>query len=106
MLEDGQPDLVLAFHSSIEESKGTKDMVKRARAAGRSYGDYRMNEKSPYQKGFSAAEDYDPRGRRANEYTYHSPEWWDWERGYADYLSARAEMYEIDDGYGEGDFEE
>lgn len=33
MLEQ-HPDLVLAFHSNIEESKGTKDMVKRARAAG------------------------------------------------------------------------
>jgi hypothetical protein len=34
MLEEGKPNLVLAFHSNIEESKGTKDMVKRARAAG------------------------------------------------------------------------
>ena len=34
MLEVGKPDLVLAFHSSIEESKGTANMVKIARKAG------------------------------------------------------------------------
>lgn len=33
MLDDGKPDFVLAFHSNIEESKGTKDMVRRARQA-------------------------------------------------------------------------
>jgi hypothetical protein len=30
MLDEGKPDLVLAFHSNLEESKGTKDMVNRA----------------------------------------------------------------------------
>jgi hypothetical protein len=34
MLDDGRPDLVLAFHDNIENSKGTKDMVSRARKAG------------------------------------------------------------------------
>lgn len=34
MLKEGEPDLVLAFHSNIEESKGTKHMVKIARKAG------------------------------------------------------------------------
>jgi ABC-type uncharacterized transport system substrate-binding protein len=33
MLEDSKPDLVLAFHSNIEDSKGTKDMVRRAHQA-------------------------------------------------------------------------
>ena len=28
MLKEGQPDLVLAFHNNIEESKGTKHMIK------------------------------------------------------------------------------
>lgn len=32
MLEQ-RPDLVLAFHSDLENSKGTKDMVRRARRA-------------------------------------------------------------------------
>lgn len=27
MLEDGNPDFVLAFHDDIDESKGTKDMI-------------------------------------------------------------------------------
>jgi hypothetical protein len=31
---DQQPDIVLAFHDDIENSKGTKDMVKRAKAVG------------------------------------------------------------------------
>lgn len=31
---DSSPDLVLAFHSDLSQSKGTKDMVKRARAKG------------------------------------------------------------------------
>lgn len=34
MLKDGRPTLVLAFHNYIENSKGTKDMVNTARAAG------------------------------------------------------------------------
>lgn len=31
---DEKPNLVLAFHNDIENSKGTKDMVKKARKAG------------------------------------------------------------------------
>ena len=34
MLEVGKPDLVLAFHRDLERSKGTRDMVQRARRAG------------------------------------------------------------------------
>ncbi len=34
MLDDGRPDLVLAFHENIKASKGTKDMVRRAKKAG------------------------------------------------------------------------
>lgn len=34
MLEKGKPDVVLAFHDNIHQSKGTKDMVDRAVAAG------------------------------------------------------------------------
>ena len=34
MLANEQPDLVLAFHSNINSSKGTKDMVTKARGAG------------------------------------------------------------------------
>lgn len=34
MLSDGRPDLVLAFHSDIDRSKGTKDMLIQARRAG------------------------------------------------------------------------
>jgi len=34
MLVEGKPDLVLAFHADIEHSKGTRDMVNRARRAG------------------------------------------------------------------------
>jgi hypothetical protein len=33
MLTEGKPDLVLAFHNSIESSKGTADMVRIARKA-------------------------------------------------------------------------
>lgn len=33
MLDEGQPDMVLAFHNDIENSKGTKDMVTRAEKA-------------------------------------------------------------------------
>jgi hypothetical protein len=33
MLDEGKPELVVAFHSDIESSKGTKDMVKRAKKA-------------------------------------------------------------------------
>lgn len=34
MIDEGKPDLVLAFHENISESRGTKDMVNRARRAG------------------------------------------------------------------------
>jgi hypothetical protein len=34
MLREGRPDLVLAFHHDIEKSRGTKDMVRRARESG------------------------------------------------------------------------
>lgn len=34
MLRDGKPDLVLAFHENLAESKGTKDMVEQAKRAG------------------------------------------------------------------------
>ncbi len=34
MLDEGKPDLVLAFHNDLDASKGTKDMVRRARKAG------------------------------------------------------------------------
>lgn len=34
MLTLGKPDLVLAFHSDIEHSKGTKNMLEQARRAG------------------------------------------------------------------------
>lgn len=34
MLDEGKPDLVLAFHHDIDKSKGTKDMVAIARKAG------------------------------------------------------------------------
>jgi len=34
MLEEGKPDLVVYFHDDIENSKGTKDMVARAKKAG------------------------------------------------------------------------
>lgn len=34
MLDEGKPDMVLAFHDDIEHSKGTKDMVARAEKAG------------------------------------------------------------------------
>ncbi len=34
MLDDGQPDLVVAFHPDLSKSKGTADMVKRAKKAG------------------------------------------------------------------------
>ena len=30
MIDEGKPDLILAFHPNIQESKGTKDMIKRA----------------------------------------------------------------------------
>jgi hypothetical protein len=33
MLDEGKPDIVFAFHNDIEHSKGTKDMVTRARKA-------------------------------------------------------------------------
>lgn len=33
MLDEGQPTLVIAFHDDLENSKGTKDMVKRAKKA-------------------------------------------------------------------------
>lgn len=31
MLDEGKPDLVVAFHDDFENSKGTKDMVNRSR---------------------------------------------------------------------------
>ncbi len=34
MLDEGKPDLVLAFHPDISKSKGTADMVRRAKKAG------------------------------------------------------------------------
>lgn len=34
MLDEGHPDVVIAFHENLAESKGTKDMVTRARKAG------------------------------------------------------------------------
>lgn len=34
MIDDGRPELVLAFHENISESVGTKDMVNRARSNG------------------------------------------------------------------------
>lgn len=34
MIDEGNPDMVIAFHSDIEHSKGTKDMVTRARKHG------------------------------------------------------------------------
>lgn len=34
MLDHGQPDFVIAFHEDIRSSKGTLDMVRRARKAG------------------------------------------------------------------------
>ena len=34
MLDEGKPDLVLAFHPNLAKSKGTADMVRRARKAG------------------------------------------------------------------------
>ena len=33
MITEGKPDLVIAFHDEIDKSKGTKDMIKRARKA-------------------------------------------------------------------------
>jgi len=34
MLDEGQPGLVVAFHDDLENSKGTADMVRRAKKAG------------------------------------------------------------------------
>jgi len=34
MLRDGQPDIVVAFNNDLENSKGTKDMVRQAMRAG------------------------------------------------------------------------
>ena len=33
MLDEGKPDLVVYFHQELDESRGTKDMVRRARKA-------------------------------------------------------------------------
>jgi len=33
MLDEGHPNLVVAFHDALENSKGTLDMVSRARKA-------------------------------------------------------------------------
>jgi hypothetical protein len=37
MLKEGKPTLVLAFHDNIDKSKGTKDMVTKAKRAGVKY---------------------------------------------------------------------
>jgi len=34
MLDEGKPDIVVAFHSNIAESRGTKDMVRQAEKHG------------------------------------------------------------------------
>lgn len=34
MLDEGKPDIVLAFHDDLTRSRGTADMVRRARKAG------------------------------------------------------------------------
>lgn len=34
MLDEGNPDIIFAFHNKLEKSKGTKDMVFRANRAG------------------------------------------------------------------------
>lgn len=34
MLDEGKPEFVIAFHADIESSRGTRDMVRRARRAG------------------------------------------------------------------------
>ncbi len=34
MLDEGKPDLVIAFHANIERSRGTKDMVEQAKKRG------------------------------------------------------------------------
>ena len=35
MLKEGDPDVVIAFNDDLENSKGTRDMVKIAGAAGK-----------------------------------------------------------------------
>jgi len=35
MLKEGNPDVVVGFHYKIEESKGTRDMLTRAKKAGK-----------------------------------------------------------------------
>ena len=34
MLDEGKPDLVLAFHTNIEKSKGTKNMIEQSKKRG------------------------------------------------------------------------
>lgn len=34
MLDEGKPDLVLAFHDDLDQSKGTKNMIQLAKRAG------------------------------------------------------------------------
>lgn len=34
MIDEGKPDLVLAFHNNLDKSRGTKDMINRAQKAG------------------------------------------------------------------------
>lgn len=34
MLDEGKPEIVIAFHNNIEQSKGTKDMIRQARERG------------------------------------------------------------------------
>lgn len=33
MLDEGKPDVIMAFHDDVENSKGTKDMIERAKKA-------------------------------------------------------------------------
>jgi hypothetical protein len=34
MLDEGKPDLVMAFHNDLGNSRGTADMIRRAKRAG------------------------------------------------------------------------
>lgn len=34
MLREGKPDLVVAFHNNLDDSKGTVDMIRQAKACG------------------------------------------------------------------------
>lgn len=48
MLEEGKPDLVLAFHEAIHTSKGTHDMIRQAVKAGLPVMLTKMNEVVKY----------------------------------------------------------